>query len=260
MVFAILLGMAVRKPINLERVMNKARADLLDAGSMYKSLLRLNGHLEPCGVRDIVYVHMLHARSHIRNDYMFLSSFSDDLGALFREDGGGASYNFGDLLPRLSEPLYWDIKASQRPDHPLFSYNRANKLIYEQGYRDAWLMPMDVNLVSGYGFMMVFLENRQDVPQPDIEQMAKIGPFFHKLMKLNGLMAQHFLLTDKQRAVLEGMAEGKTAADLAQTLGIAQRSVELRLRTARQKLKARTTTEAVYKALAYAILPYHPGA
>ena len=256
--FAIKPLMASQTQTDFEELLNNTRDDLVSTGSIYQALLRLNEHLTPLGIRDIIYVYMLHAKSHIRNDYIFLSSFPDELGALFRQDGGGASYMFGDVLPRLKEPLFWDIEASQNPDHPFFSYNRANKFIYERGYRDAWLIPMDMRHLSGYGFMMIFQESRQGAPRLDVEQLSLIGPFYHDLMKKHGLTAGHFMLSEKQCVVLEGMAEGKTAADLAAILGIAQRSVELRLKNARLKLRARTTTEAVYKARAYGILPYRP--
>lgn len=47
---------------------------------------------------------------------------------------------------------------------------------------------------------------------------------------------------------------GKTAMDIADALTVTQRTVELRLQSLRKKLRARTTTEAVYKAICYGIL------
>ncbi len=77
---------------------------------------------------------------------------------------------------------------------------------------------------------------------------------FHHGVKTEGLIAKYFNITDKEKFALEAMAVGKTTADIAVELGLKQRAIELRLQNARKKLRARTTTEAVYKASAYAII------
>ena len=58
----------------------------------------------------------------------------------------------------------------------------------------------------------------------------------------------HRALTDRQREVLEWVADGKTTADIAQILGLTPSTVEKHLRLAREALDVDTTAQAVMKA------------
>lgn len=55
-------------------------------------------------------------------------------------------------------------------------------------------------------------------------------------------------LTDRQREVLEWVAEGKTIADIAVIMGLTNSTVEKHLRLAREALDVDTTAQAVLKA------------
>lgn len=55
-------------------------------------------------------------------------------------------------------------------------------------------------------------------------------------------------LNDREVEILTWVARGKTSADIAKTLGLAKRTIDFHLDNAREKLGARTRTEAVVKA------------
>ncbi|MBZ4022484.1 LuxR family transcriptional regulator [Rhodobacter sp. TJ_12] len=55
-------------------------------------------------------------------------------------------------------------------------------------------------------------------------------------------------LTARQREVLEWVGDGKTAADIAQIMGVSTATVEKHLRLAREALEVETTAQAVLKA------------
>ncbi|PPB79496.1 LuxR family transcriptional regulator [Albidovulum inexpectatum] len=55
-------------------------------------------------------------------------------------------------------------------------------------------------------------------------------------------------LTDRQREVLEWVADGKTMQDIAEIMGVTPATVEKHLRLAREALKVETTAQAVLKA------------
>ena len=106
---------------------------------------------------------------------------------------------------------------------------------------------------------MLFQDNQPGAATIDINQLEQYGQLYHMTMHRHKQMATHFDLSKKQSTALASVAKGQTAGDIAEQTGLVERSIELRLQQGRKKLSARTTTEAVYKALAYGILPLQPG-
>jgi DNA-binding CsgD family transcriptional regulator len=225
------------------------------AENMPDGLQILKSNLKSQGVRDIVYTFMLYEKSYVRGDYMLHGTFPPEIRQLYEQSGGGAAFRFGEILAQISAPLFFDIKALLDIKSPMHSYNSCAPHIYERGYHTAWIIPFSKEDIGGYGFLMLFQDSRSGAPVMDIKQLAKYAPLYHKSMKQHKQMAGYYGLTQKQCEALAGMAKGQTAGDIADHLGLTERSVELRLQEARKKLRARTTTEAAYKALAYGILP-----
>jgi Response regulator containing a CheY-like receiver domain and an HTH DNA-binding domain len=62
-------------------------------------------------------------------------------------------------------------------------------------------------------------------------------------------VSSEFDLAPREREVLQWAAEGKTAWETAQLLGVSERAVQLYTANAMQKLRAKTKTQAV--AIAY---------
>ena len=61
-------------------------------------------------------------------------------------------------------------------------------------------------------------------------------------------------LSQREREVLQWIAAGKSQADIAQILGISNRTVEVHLRSARDKMGALTTPQAVGRAVSSGII------
>ena len=125
-------------------------------------------------------------------------------------------------------------------------------------------------IAQGYAFSLSFLSNETEpvgfaamtvFPKPifepsdfDLEYLQTMANLFHESLKKSGLMATTFNLSEKEIASLRLMSTGKTAFDIASLSDVTVRTIELRLASARKKLHAKTTTEAVYKAASYGIL------
>jgi len=116
-------------------------------------------------------------------------------------------------------------------------------------------MPFLGAVKNGYGFLIMFQDNKTGAPKLDVNQLKAFGPLYHHSMIKYKQMARHFKLTNKQSEALASAAKGRTAGYLATQIGLTERTIELRLQQARKKLHAKTTAEAVYKALTYGILP-----
>jgi DNA-binding CsgD family transcriptional regulator len=228
---------------------------LAKAGSLHEGLNLLKDYLKPKGVAELTYGFMLHAKSHLRGDYLLYTTFPKAIRLVGMQDGGAITYRFGDLTPKMSEPLFFDMKDTVEGRGPLYSFNKTFKMIYETGYRHAWIIPFLREVKNGYGFLIMFQDNKVGAPKLDVNQLKEFGPLYHNTMIRCKQMAKQFKLTSKQTEALASAAKGSTAGDFATGLGLSERCIELRLQEARKKLRARTTTEAAYKALAYGILP-----
>jgi DNA-binding CsgD family transcriptional regulator len=79
------------------------------------------------------------------------------------------------------------------------------------------------------------------------------GYIFHHHVHQYRALASLVPLTVRERDALAFLAAGKVADDIADRWSVGRRVVEKHLDTARKKLKARTSTEAVYKATVYGI-------
>ncbi len=234
------------------------RQDLSQAHSMAGALFRLRNHLRPLGVGQLIYCYMLHEKSFVRNDVIFQGTFEGDMLETFNEHGGVTAYKFGDMLPNMKEPVFYDLKAALDPGHPLFSYNKATAKAVAWGYETCWICPFLSLDNYGFGFMMMYQDKEKQAPLMEIDGLAQYGSLYHHVMWEDKFLARHFSLSDKEAQTLDLIAKGFSAFDVAEKLGVTERAIEFRLQNARKKLKAKTAAEAIYKATAYLILPYRP--
>ena len=227
------------------------------AGNMIDGLYIVKDFLQPYGVGDLLYGYMLHAKSHVRNEQILISTFPKTIRKMFVKDGGTISFRFGDMLPTMKKPIFYDLDAALQPKNPLFSFNKSSKRTVMYGYHQAWIVPFLTKGLCGFGFLMLYQNPEKNAVKIDVDLLEQFGFVYHMSMRMHKQMANHFGLSQKQRIVLAGAAKGHTASDIATQLDLSERTIELRLQEARKKLKARTTAEAVYKALAYLVLPCH---
>ena len=103
--------------------------------------------------------------------------------------------------------------------------------------------------------MIMFQNMSPNAKTIDVDKVKSYASLFHREMVRHKKLAHHFKITPKQLEALSWVSKGRTAAYLAEKLEISERSIEMRLQEARKKLYSKTTAEAVYKALAYGILP-----
>lgn len=95
---------------------------------------------------------------------------------------------------------------------------------------------------------------RAGLTQVDVEaiwarhrrDITVLNTIFH--LQVSSLPFARNLLSNRQREALEGVANGKTTADIAEAMGVSIPTVEKHLRRAREALAAETTAQAVLKA------------
>lgn len=232
--------------------------ELRQANSMAGGLFRLRDCLKPYGVGQLIYSYMLHEKSFVRNDLVFQGTFEGDMLETFNQHGGVTAYKFGDMLPNMKEPVYYDLEAALSPNHPLFSYNKATAKAVEWGYKICWIVPFLSLDNYGFGFMMMYQDKDEGAATIEIDKLAHFGALYHHVMWEEKLLAKQFNVSAKEAQTLDLIAKGFSTYDVAEKLGVTERAIEFRLQNARKKLKAKTAAEAIYKATAYLILPYRP--
>lgn len=94
--------------------------------------------------------------------------------------------------------------------------------------------------------------NQDDVDQiwaDNGRMLMVINQVFHQKMCRMPYLTSQRPITERQRQVLEWVADGKTANDIALLMGLTTATVEKHLRLARETLGVETTTQAVVKAI-----------
>lgn len=110
--------------------------------------------------------------------------------------------------------------------------------------------------VIGHTAITVFETKEQRQNRPDIQTVMNVFADIRHSLVRHGHLRRCFSLTKSECHTLQRTADGRSGEDIAEEKGISRRAVEQKLQEARKKLYSRTTTEAVYKAVAYGILPY----
>lgn len=79
-------------------------------------------------------------------------------------------------------------------------------------------------------------------------ELMVVNSVLHLRISTMPIVTSRRLLTDRQRQVLEWVADGKTTADIALIMGLTPATIEKHLRLAREVLDVETTAQAVLKA------------
>ena len=223
--------------------------------SLDNAILMFRDVTKALGVRDVVYGYMLESKSYVRQDACFSVTLSDELMALDENSGGLSTDPIASAI--ADAPSYYkvDIKdwleldqGNERAQRPYI------KGLLAAGYSSLYTFPFhDVELV-GYGTMTLFQDESDKALRIDPTILDPLVKKFHLKLKRSGLLAKLFSLSAKEVDTLRLTAAGKIAEDIATTDCVTPRTVELRLAKAREKLHARNSTEAVFKAMAYGII------
>lgn len=227
-----------------------------EAEDLSDALFRLRDHLGPHGVRDLVYHYSLHSHTNLQHDMVFGFTLPDELIALYYAVGGLDNDAVSDDMDDQATPTLAhlsDMKSRQK--------NGANVRVdfaieaEKMGYTTLLICPIADAARLGSGGMTFYQEDRKKAPLMDSDFLMQVARKFHHSVKLNGQLGDYFCLTPKEKQTLYWSALGRTGEDMAKLAGVSTRSIELRLQSARQKLRANNTTEAVYRGVAHGILP-----
>lgn len=224
--------------------------------SVEDALHRLQQALQRDDLHSIYYAFALRRRERARNDVITAYTGPEDLFQAFLQVGGPATAVHAERLEQTGQAEQISTAAllntlSDRQD-PRTSFIAS---CVNAGARTMWLCPFDGPATMGYGLLNLLFTTDGADPPVDPEDIDGFGAKVHLAIRDAGLLGQRFGLTGKETAVLDQLAQGYSAQDIAADQGITQRAIEKRVENARKKLNAANAVEAVYKATAYRILP-----
>ena len=235
------------------KLYDKIDSEIAKASSLRGALYRLQAVLGDEVCKHVAYTFLLHRNSYIRGDEVSGTTMPDSVTQYYWMNGGTNTDPVVETIPKLRAPMFMNLLDYYTNKNTIYYNNSYLASIHENGWEKMMICPV-ISGDSAAGFSAITLLGFPDSPYYDRAFYMEFPRRFHQAIKRNGLLKQYFKITDREILVLECMAVGKTTADIAAQVGLKQRAIELRLQNARKKLRARTTTEAVYKATAYSII------
>lgn len=209
------------------------------------------------GFKAIVYGYMVLGDTDA--EPLMAMTLPRELQEIYAEGGGAKDDPVADRLSSITQAQVWDIEA-MRNSSSLKAYrnNPFLEAVLDMRFDFACLTP----ILARNGMASVFAyadggrraERRDNAARALDGGMAAAAGLFHECVRASSLARPEFGLTVKELDALKFSALGESARDLADRWKITERAVEKRLSAVRRKLGARTTANAVYRAMAFGLL------
>jgi DNA-binding CsgD family transcriptional regulator len=241
--------------IKMQSRLEQLESGLNQARSVRGALFALQQALAPHGGTHIAFVFMLHRKSYIRGDHVAAGTMPAEVTATYWSSGGTQTDPIVELVPVLEGPVSVDLdQLIDTPNTKYFGHPYLTAVV-AAGYPALTVYPITMgDGTPGYGALTILGSREQRSRQLEPEFYTRLGRVFQRGIKTHGQLRHYFSLSPKECEALERMACGRTTHEIGLELGLKQRTIEIRLQNARKKLRAHTTTEAVYKASAYSVI------
>lgn len=226
---------------------------LIAANSLRGALFILKNNLVEFMSYNIGYEYFVREHSYKRGDVIVQTTLPHSVTEKYGPSGGQNADPIIEMIVSLEDRYTVNlthILTAKRSKYKNKFFTALSQVGVQTLTVYAFLPPDS----HGFGGLTLMEEKPQASYAYPPERYREIGYYFHSLMMRHGHIMRHLTITEKEQTVLERMADGKTAQDVAQEFGVTPRTIEMRLQSARQKLKSRTTTEAVFKSVCYGIL------
>lgn len=233
---------------------SSVQADIVAAKSLRDALFILKLKLATFGGCDVAYEFAVRPNAYIRFDLVSMTTLSRRFTDLYPMTGGTNADPVVENIGTMTEPLFVDLEKLTRGKATRFYHHKFFTNLAESGRPGLAAYPFTNPNRIGYGVMTIFESRAQRNTAREPAYYINIAQAFHNSVTRHGQIARYFGIVPNEHFALDRMAQGQNAADVAMELGLTQRTIEKRLQSARTKLSARTTNEAIYKAAAYGIL------
>jgi len=182
----------------------------------------------------------------------FSTTLDDDLLAIYFAEGGASNDPIAERLFNLDKPEIHDNVHYLLDPNSKF---RSHKFLHASLDIDLDLgILVPLRGENGAGSFLAYAgattrtERRKIVINGLKSGLVEAAELFHEFVRGQGLLKDNYALTAAELDTLKYIAEGKTIGALSSRFRISERAVDKRLAKARNKLCARTTANAVYRA------------
>jgi len=217
----------------------------------------LRGAVESYGFDGVIYGYSPHSRGQDlgpQEEFLLLSTL--DHGFLntlveqryYRES---ITFNWALLNPGVAS---WSMTAEDAKMDGFVSSDAALQFFARFGMEAGCTIGFPTSSTRGWAVMALIA--RPGLTQDHVDEILAVhskalfilATVAHRSMTALPYLGNGQTLTSRQREVLEWVADGKTVADIARILNLAQPTVEKHLKLARETLAVETTAHAVIKA------------
>lgn len=217
-----------------------------------QSLIQFRDSNDQFQGHDVSFTYMLRRASYKQGDMIHVTTLPIQDGDLYLSEGGLNSDLVMENTANHMHPFHIDLRDICFDTKNKYFKNRLLLHFINMGLTYLAGFPFLDPQGLGYGVLTVY-DNRPSY-DVDCSAISSACQNFHMQMKALNQYQNYFGLTDKECLALNHMSSGCIAEDIAIKEKVGRRTIELRLENARTKLRARTTTEAVFKAASYGIV------
>lgn len=217
----------------------------------------LRSFIESYGFNGIIYGYSPNSRGAIpgsREDFLLLSTLDRGFMTTLVDNGyyrESITVNWALNNPGVAS---WSMTSEDAQMDGFVSSNEALNFFATFGMQAGCTIGFPTASTRGRAVMALIAA--PGLTQADVDAglvhfsdaLFVVATVAHRAMIALPYLGSKRALTPRQREVLEWVAEGKTVADIARILDLAQPTIEKHLRLARETLGVETTAHAVIKA------------
>ncbi|QDZ00609.1 hypothetical protein FQ775_09570 [Nitratireductor mangrovi] len=227
--------------------------------SIRGALFALRARIPAFGGCHLAYEYMVQRRAYVRNDMIAMTTLPQKFTSLYAPAGGTNTDPIIDKVSAGRSFLQVDLPAVIADVRSKYAGNRFFGALIEDGCVSLASYCISGAAGIGYAALTVFEDETQARGRPPTRDMLAVARHIHAGFRRR-LIAAHLDVTEREAMTLAGVAAGRTAEEIGGLEGVTGRSIEMRLQKVRSKLRARSSAEAIYKAVAYGVLPVDDGA
>lgn len=197
---------------------------------------------------------LLGKKHYIRHDLINPTTFPPEVGAMYLKSGGPPFDPVVAMAAAGAETIWFDARKLIESEPQRYRHNGFLKALIDIGCPNlaSYCLP-EFEQSSVVVLSAVYGEQSPFNPDATDDWVALARAILSSFRR-HGRVSAYFGLNKKELDCLRSLSTGKSAVEMASEHALTTRAIELRLQKVRQKLRSRTSTEAVYKATAYGLI------
>ncbi len=225
-----------------------------DTNSLRGALFSVRSGVEALDNAHIGFEFVLGARRHIRGDLISETTLPADFGALYHDSGGPGFDPVLDGPNRDLDQAHMNIECLVKSGPPRYARSPFLNALIDIGCTRIASYRLPKSEASGRAIFTVMYHHDCRFDPTRSKQFQTLNREILVAFRECGHFIRQFGLTERELTVIRQVANGANANEVALNLSVTSRTVENRLQSAREKLRARSSAEAIYKATAIGLI------